>query len=87
MIYEFVDSFRYISVGDIIKIKLRYLRYVPNSFRMHIKKYGQNLFVVRSIQEIDDDNAIICVNDVNGVLEFNQIRPYKVNYSMRVINC
>jgi len=90
VIYEFVDYFKGIRVGDKIKIKLRHIppcsyKAVPvsNNFVNYIRANG-NCFVVRSIQEIDDDNAMIGVEEVTGALEYYQVERYIT--SKRIIN-
>ena len=87
MIYEFVDCFNGIKIGDKIKIKESCIppcRFpVFSGFVNYIQKF-ENLFTVRTIQEIDDDNAMIGVEETNGSLEFYQIE--KLIESKRVIN-
>lgn len=82
LLYEFVDYFKGICVGDKIKIRRRHIppcHYkvvpVPNNFITHIRKCG-NSFIVRSIQVIDDNNAMIGVEEVQGALEFYQIESF-----------
>jgi len=90
MIYEFVDEFKNIKVGDKVKIKRSCIPPcppgfipVPSDFVLHIRLYC-NRFTIRSIQEIDDDSAMIGVEEVKGVLEYPQVNPY--NGSNRIIN-
>lgn len=82
MLYEFIEYFKGIRVGEKIKIKRRHIppcHYkvvpVPNNFVNYIRKNG-NCFVVRSIQLIDDDSAMIGVEEVQGALEFYQVERF-----------
>lgn len=87
MIYEFVDSFKNIRIGSKITILGKYFRIVPNAFFEYLS-FNRNIFTVRTIQEIDDDNAMICVEEVQGVLEYAQINPYfDPRGIIRVVNC
>ncbi|MFA5048768.1 MAG: hypothetical protein WC516_07115 [Patescibacteria group bacterium] len=90
MIYEFVDYFKGIRVGQKIKIRRRHIppchyKVVPvhNNFVNYVRTNG-NCFVVRSIQVIDDDNAMIGVEEVHGALEIYQVERYAT--SKRIIN-
>jgi len=74
MIFEFVDKFRNIQVGQNIKIFERWIPRIPQSFSDFIKKFG-NKFTVREIQKIDYDNAMILVHESDEVLEYYQISP------------
>ena len=90
MIYEFVDVFRNIKIGDKIKIKASYIPPCKNGLVPISSDFVQyirlvmNCFTIKDIQEIDDDNAIIRVNEVGGILEYLQIQVY--NSRKRIIN-
>lgn len=82
LIYEFVDEFQGIRVGEKIKIRRQNIppcSYkvipAPPSFIRYIRKNG-NCFVVRTIQQIDDDSAMIGVEEISGALEFFQVERY-----------
>ena len=90
MIYEFVESFDWLEVGDRVRIKSRYIppcasKIVPvhKNFINYIRNNG-NCFIVRSIQQIDEDNAMIGVDEVSLALEIYQIE--KISNSRKVIN-
>lgn len=90
MLYEFVDKFKGIRVGDTIKVKKECLppfssTHVPASVDVieWINRYG-NHFKVDGIQEIENDNAIFTLYEVKGVLDYYQI-VYYID-SIRVIN-
>jgi hypothetical protein len=90
MIYEFVEEFKDISVGDTVKIVRGCIPPcasgfipVPPDFVQYIRLLA-NRFTVRTIQEIDDDSAMIGVDEVKGVLEYPQIKLY--TGSTRMIN-
>ena len=90
LIYEFVDDFKWMEVGEKIKIKQRHIPPcyykvvpVPSAFVRYIKKHD-NCFTVRTIQVIDDDSAMIGVDEVQGALEFYQVERY--SSGKRIIN-
>lgn len=90
MIYEFVDTLNGISVGDRVRIKGRYVppcAYkvvpAPNVFLKYIKK-NNNCFIVRTIQQVDDDNAMVGVEEIQGAIEIYQIE--KIFGSKKIIN-
>jgi hypothetical protein len=97
MLYEFVDQFKNIKVGDKIKIKNKYLcpsakgfsassSYVRWNFQIYVD-LNSNKFTVTDIQEIDKDNAMIIVCETHGSLEYLQVEPFLFKGTVRVINC
>jgi hypothetical protein len=93
MIYDFVDTFKRIKVGGKIKIKTSCILHVgnnhlrvPNSFINYIKN-NSNKFTVSTIQEINDDNAMVTVFEVGGVLEYFQVTPFSYRGTVKVLNC
>lgn len=90
MLYEFVDEFKGVKIGDEIKVKKGCLPPylpghipVPSDFILYIRMFT-NRFTVRTIQEIDDNSVMIGVDEVGGVLEYPQIQVY--SNSLRIIN-
>lgn len=84
MIYEFVDFFKNIRIGSIISISN--INKVPKTFKEHIQK-NSNRFIVKEIQEISCNNAMIQVLEVSGAVEYDYIVPYYFLKGIRVFNC
>ena len=90
MPYEFVEIFKNIKIGDLVRIKSSCIPPCPShvvpappNFLEFILQHG-NCFTIRMIQEIDDDSAMIGVEETNGIIEYPQIERYYT--SKRVIN-
>jgi len=83
---EFVDKYKRIRVGAKVKVKELFMmpgrRQVPLIFLNWVLRY-RNVFTVVSIQK-GDDMAIICLEEIAGFLEYDQIVPLKKN--TRVLN-
>ncbi len=99
MLYEFVDEFKKIKIGEKVKIKNRCLcsksqvhpssvskNYVRWIFQMYID-LNSNKFTVKDIQDIGEDNAMITVHEVEGSLEYLQVEPFLFKGTVRVLNC
>ena len=89
MIYEFVEEFKDISIGDTVKVIRDCIPPcasgvipVSSNFVQYIRLLA-NRFTVRTIQEINN-SAMIGVDEVKGALEYSQIKLY--TGSIRMIN-
>lgn len=89
MPFDFLDRYKKIKVGGLVRIKNKYLPpnhilfgVVPvhSDFVDYILK-NENLFTIINIQEYYDD-VLISVFELKHVLEYNQVSPF----SRRVLN-
>lgn len=90
MIQEFVDEYRGFKLKGMISVSDKCLPpycqgYVPVSGEMleWINRYG-NCFRIKTIQQIDTDNAVFSFYEVKSVLDYRQIEHYIP--SLRVVN-
>lgn len=85
MLYEFLDKFKNIEIGQKIRIRINVLRgSIHPNFLSFIKMHG-NRFTVSTIQEYDDDAVMIGVEEISGALEYEQVEPLGQR-SSRVFN-
>lgn len=81
--FPFIDRFKDVAVGQKVRVRTRYSKrqrhksFAPihPDFFDFIKMHG-NEFTVDTIQECDDDLAMIAVEEIPGrALEYEQIEP------------
>jgi len=91
LFYDFFDKYKDIKVDTPIKIRescypplsqilitVPPIAAVSDDFVNFINRY-KNCFTVKTIQEDGNDDVIICVYEVDGVLGYNQVLPYFIN--------
>jgi hypothetical protein len=89
LFYEFLDEFKDIRVDKPIRIRescypplsdtlITGILPVSTEFIKYLNRY-KNKFVVKTIQESANDDVIICVYEVEGILGYDQVLPYLIN--------
>jgi hypothetical protein len=93
MLYELINEYKKIKIGDNVKVKgsclppgKRGFVIVPKAFQDYINKFD-NSFTVRTIQKIDKDNVMVAVFEVGGVLEYPQVEPFSYKGTVKIVNC
>jgi hypothetical protein len=91
MNYEDLNSYKRLDLGDVVRIRDKYLppncsslgiAPVPSPFLDYVKDNG-NEFTIRSIGKFDDD-IFFEFWELHGVLYYGQIEPLTFS---RVVNC
>ena len=93
MFYDLLEEYKYLSVGDIVKIKNRFIppcakgiTPVSSEFVNYILQ-EENKFTITNLKLFTISNFIyITVFEVMGVLEFMQVTPIITEGKIRIFN-
>jgi hypothetical protein len=82
MIFDALEVYKRIKVGDKIRIKDKYLSpnnkviSVPLNFIKYVEKNG-NVFTITNLQLLPSGDVLISVWEIRGLLEYKQVKPIK----------
>lgn len=82
MIFDALEVYKRIKVGDKIRIKDKYLSpnnnvvSVPLNFIKYIEK-NENVFTITNLQLLPSGDVLISVWEIRGLLEYKQVKPIK----------